>query len=285
MARFAENVYLFFDSDSAGRKAALNSVDSLYDAGLEVKVIEAASGQDPDSIAREDGKDKIMQLVESAPGFIPFKLKEIDLTGAGIIEKEKLVKEISEVGSNISDPTRRALFFSEASNLMGVELNLFLSQVKKSDKDVSLIPSAKSRFSPIEFNLLSLLFNNPGNIDYVLENISVDDFDSKDLARLYSALIVQYKNESRINIERLADNNSDTEFISLATEIASVEWEDSKIDEQLTTIARNFVDRKRKRIREKLKHDLAIAEQNGDTEKAELILKEMTSFGLYADKN
>ena len=285
LARFAENVYLFFDSDSAGRKAALNSVDSLYDAGLEVKVIEATSGEDPDSIARKFGKDKILELMESAPGFIPFKLKEVDLAKAGIIEKEKLVKEISVVGNKISDPTRRALFFSEASNLMGVDLNLFLSQLKETEKKVSLIPSSKSRFNPLEFNLLSLLLNNPGNIDYILENISAADFDSKELARLYSALIIQYKNESKINIDRLVDDNSDTEFVSLATEIASVEWEDAKIDEQLSTIAKNIIERKRKRIREKLLQELALAEQSGDSEKAELILKEMTSYGLYADKN
>jgi DNA primase len=110
LARFAEEVYLFFDADSAGRSAALRSVDSLFDAGLEVKVVSAPPGEDPDSVARTMGAEKIEELRQAAVPYIEYRVRQTDITGAGIIEREKLVKELAGLASRIADPTRRELF-------------------------------------------------------------------------------------------------------------------------------------------------------------------------------
>ena len=156
LARFASEVYLFFDADSAGRNAAIKSVDALYDAGLEVKVIEPPSGEDPDSIALKFGRDKIDELKDNAIGFIPFRIKDIDLETTGIIGKEKIIKEISAIGNKISDPTRRSLFFGEAAEKLSVEQSIFRISKTDSRKTEETVPLSK--FDPIEYKLVSLLF-------------------------------------------------------------------------------------------------------------------------------
>ncbi len=279
LARFAEEVYLFFDADSAGRNAALKSVDSLYDAGLEVKVIEPPDGEDPDSIAQKFGPEKIEELKTNAIGFIPFRVRNLDLKTTGIIGKEKLIKELSLIGTKIIDPTRRTLFFQEASGYLNVDPTIF--NVGQKGQTISNIPPSHSKkFDPYESELLSLLFNNPGNIDSVLSKISEEDFDSRDLARVYAAITTQYNSSGVVDAQKLIDNNPDVEFISLITKIASKEWDHTIIDSETTKMATQILENKKRRIRNSLKQQLADAENAGDNDKAASIQEEIKRYGF-----
>jgi len=55
LSRFADEVFVLFDSDQAGSSAALRSVEHLFAAGLEVKLIALPAGEDPDSLIRGRG--------------------------------------------------------------------------------------------------------------------------------------------------------------------------------------------------------------------------------------
>jgi len=285
LARFAEEVFLFFDADSAGRKAALRSVDALYDAGLEVKIIVPPEGEDPDSIAHKFGRDKIEQLQENAMGFIAYRVKDFNQQKTGIIDKEKLIKELNIIGSKINDPTRRSLFFSEAANLIGVDINIFQQKTPSTTTSDKYTDSLKKKHNAIEAGFLSLLFNNPGSLDSIFEKISPDDFDSKSLSRLYSAIINQYRTNGVIDARYLIDNVQDSDFVSLVTEIASTEWESDKIEPETHRFVNMIVEEKLKRIRNKLQKELAEAEKAGDQKKADQILQEIKSYGLNAKKN
>lgn len=283
LARFAEQVYLFFDADSAGQKAALRSVDILYDAGLDVKIIQSPAGEDPDTLASKFGPEKIEELRKSALGFIPFRLKEVDVRKTGIIGKEKLIKEFGAIGNKINDITRRTLLLNEAADALGVNVSIFqpleaLQGKRRAGKgDFSV---SQKEFSQVETGLLSLLFHNPGAIDEIFETISPDDFDSKQLARLYSALIDQYRLIGKTDARSLIDNAGDPEFGALIAKVASADWRPEQIESETISHARHLTGRKKKLIRNRLKEKLAEAEAQGDREKADNILNELKSYGL-----
>ncbi|MBD3256830.1 DNA primase, partial [candidate division GN15 bacterium] len=203
LARFADNVYLFFDADSAGRNAALRSVDSLFDAGLEVKVMSAKSGEDPDSIAREGGAEAVQEIKQSAQSYILFRVKDTDINNSGIIGREKLVKELAALAAKISDPTRRALFVQEAADRLGVDQQLLQTARDSATPAISSQPPSAAPSNKVEFDFLSLLLNNPGSIDDVFERISPEDFDSRQMARLYSAMVTQYNMDGTLEHQRL----------------------------------------------------------------------------------
>ena len=280
LARFTDKVSLFFDADSAGRKAALRSIDSLYDSGLEVKVIIAPPGEDPDSIARDYGRDKLNELIENAMNFINFRIQDVDLRESGIIAREKLVKELGSLGNKISDPTRRSLFHTEASNVLGVDVELLRNIPVETSYSPESKPQRPKQFNKVETGLLSLLFNNPGTIDIIFEQISPDDFESRELSRLYSAIANQYKTAGVVNAGVLIDTVRDQGFISLITKIASEEWEAEDIDHEAHSHLKMFQKKKQERIREKLKQDLVRAEAEGNVKEAENILAELKKQGL-----
>ncbi len=283
LARFAEDVYLFFDADSAGQNAAARSVDALYDAGLEVKVMVPPEGEDPDSVANKYGFDKIDELQGNAQGFIPYRVRSLDVSSMGIIGKEKLVKELAALGYKIADPTRRGLFFEEAAGVLGVNVSVLREGAPPATSETSVKRPPK-RYNPDEFDFVSLLFNNPGSIDSILQSVSPDDLDSRELSRLYAAVANQYKARGVVDAKALLDGMQDPEFISLVTEVASREWEPDEVEAKTKRALEAIVVDKRRRIRTRLRDELAAAEAAGDQDAADRLLKELRSFGLDADR-
>lgn len=280
LARFCDMVYLFFDADSAGQNAALRSVDVLYDSAIDVKVMIPPPGEDPDSTARKFGPDKIEELRSNALGFIPFRLKNVSLDSTGIVAKEKLVKELSALGSKIGDPTRRALFFNEAATVMAVEPGLLHSAGPSLPRGSNPSAATKIRRHQIEMEYLSLLLNNSGSIENALEAIAPEDLDSKELHRLYLAMIQQYRELGVVNPNRLIESFADDEMVSLLTELATIEWPPEDVEDETRNYVRLLTERKRKRIRTDLQKELAQAEALGDHKRAEEILQQIKSYGL-----
>ncbi|MBL9136870.1 MAG: DNA primase [Verrucomicrobiales bacterium] len=74
LRRYAQEVLLCFDSDSAGQKAAARVLDELLASGLSVRVITVPAPHDPDSYIREHGPESFRQLAASARDFFEFYL-------------------------------------------------------------------------------------------------------------------------------------------------------------------------------------------------------------------
>jgi DNA primase len=74
LRRFADEVILFFDADSAGQKAAERAMEVLFGAGLQVKLGELPAGEDPDLLIRNSGGDAFRARVETAEEFFDFQM-------------------------------------------------------------------------------------------------------------------------------------------------------------------------------------------------------------------
>jgi DNA primase len=280
LARFCDLVYLFFDADSAGQNAALRSVDVLYDSGLDVRVMIPPPGEDPDSTARKFGPDKLEELKHAALGFIPFRIRNVSVESSGIIAKEKLVKELSALGNKITDPTRRALFFEEAATSLSVDSALMYGAVPKPTERKTMSSAARSRRHQTEMEYLSLLLGNPGSLDEAFETIAPEDLDSKELHRLYMAMIQQYREFGTLNANRLIESFADEQMISLLSELATIDWPTGDVEAETRSYVKMLTERKRKKIRGELQKQLAEAEAKGDHKRAEELLVQIRSFGL-----
>jgi len=77
LKRYADEVVLCFDSDSAGQKAAVRSLEALAPAGLSVRVLLLPAPHDPDSFIREHGPDALREAMEGAPEYYQFLLDRL----------------------------------------------------------------------------------------------------------------------------------------------------------------------------------------------------------------
>ena len=77
LKRYADEVVLCFDSDSAGSNAAVRSLDSLLACGLAVRVASIPAPHDPDSFIKEFGGPAFASLIQKARGFFDYYLDRL----------------------------------------------------------------------------------------------------------------------------------------------------------------------------------------------------------------
>lgn len=86
LKRYSGKVYISYDGDFAGQKAAIRGLEILSEEGLDVKVVSLPDGMDPDDVIKNLGENGYRECLAGAMPLIDFKLsvlkKTYDLTAA-----------------------------------------------------------------------------------------------------------------------------------------------------------------------------------------------------------
>lgn len=280
LSRFAEKACLFFDADSAGQAAAMRSVDALYDAGLEVMVMIPPEGEDPDSLAARGGASIIEDMKGKALRYLEFRTKDIDIRKQGIISKERLIKELAELAGRLGDTTRRQLFISEAAEMLQTDAQSFYNLLASSKSDQRLAADIKSPKKVIDFerDILSLLVNYPDIIETVSAKIASDDFQSEGFGKIYAHILSAYSKDGTVSVASLIDLVDDKSLMPELTSLAEIEWELSNAQIVIKDYIEKILDSKRERVIDRLKGELKIAEEKGDSKGARRLTEELADL-------
>ncbi len=160
--RFTDNVTIVYDSDNAGQEATERAVTLLLQNDLNVRVISLPDGDDPDSFRKKNSDTALLNFFkEQETDFLDFLLKR---KFAGIendpIAKSNAIKDLLEVVSLITDPIKRGIYVSKASNITKIDEQLLINEVNKQrikkhakgqerdwiqDKSQFLVPEVKTQ--------------------------------------------------------------------------------------------------------------------------------------------
>ena len=77
LKRFCSRAVIAFDGDAAGQRAAWRGIEVLHKFGLQVRVAELASGQDPDTFARTQGAQGVRAWLHRAKPFREYQIDRI----------------------------------------------------------------------------------------------------------------------------------------------------------------------------------------------------------------
>jgi DNA primase len=75
LRRFTETLYVNFDQDDAGQRAAQKSLDLLLEEGLRIHVVQLPQGHDPDTYLKEFGADAYRARIAEAPSFVQWLIE------------------------------------------------------------------------------------------------------------------------------------------------------------------------------------------------------------------
>lgn len=112
LSRYTDRVVIAYDRDAAGSAASLRGMVILREAGLRVEVAQLPQGEDPDSLARAQGQEGVLEVLEAAKPFHRFFLDSLaerhDLSS--LSGKEAALAEARELWPRIrSLPLRHEL--------------------------------------------------------------------------------------------------------------------------------------------------------------------------------
>lgn len=115
--RYAEEVFLTFDSDGAGVMAALRAIPMLKASGLSVKVIDMKPYKDPDEFIKAMGAEEYQKRIDGARNSFMYeidKLKEsMDLSQPE--EKAKFYNQVAKKLLEFSDELERNVYIDAVS--------------------------------------------------------------------------------------------------------------------------------------------------------------------------
>lgn len=111
---------LCYDGDEAGRAAGLRAFSVCAEAGVWAAVAVLPAGADPDSFARERGKEAVEAVLSAARPVHEHWLGESVPPGASLQERTRAAREVAAVVGRIGDAVVRDLVAGQAASALGV---------------------------------------------------------------------------------------------------------------------------------------------------------------------
>jgi DNA primase len=189
LKRYAEEVVLMFDADTAGQNAIVRSAEPLWDAGLIIRVAVLPEGHDPDSFIKAFGAEKLKELVTKAPSFFIYLLDRLSQQHDPRSERGKLqiARQMAEWLARIPTPILLATYAQQTAKRLDIGEDALRKEVSKltgnrRDRGAAVDTGAaadgetdfgasRSRGLPAEEMLLRAMLADERTIEMVVERL------------------------------------------------------------------------------------------------------------------
>lgn len=228
LKKYAEEVIIAYDSDSAGQAATMRGLEILEETGCNVRVLILPEGKDPDEYVRNHGPEKFKNLIDRAISLLDYKIRvQRNMHNLDTLEdKLKLLNGIADTLAEHDNPIGRELYARNYAKEYGISFEALQEEINKrvnrknrsrnystSVRDGRDISSAvqnnegfDARYSELEYMLLVLLCHENRFFKLVSESYDLESYkdrQAKEIARkLYRKL---EENKSCVLAELLSE--------------------------------------------------------------------------------
>ncbi|HIJ87282.1 MAG TPA: DNA primase [Desulfuromonadales bacterium] len=209
--RHADRVYTLFDSDAAGKKATIRSMELFLEQRIPAYVISLPVGDDPDSFLATHPAEAFIALRDTArPAFDYFvRSLLLETPPDSVDSKVRIIDDIVPRFRKISDSIERDLYEKEICRLLGITVHAFRKRLgggkRLQQETVSGPLTPIQAVDAIQDTLLALFLNYPDAraeiIRVGLETIFSNDY--LDLAVLLQSCLAD--TESSTKLRQMAD--------------------------------------------------------------------------------
>ena len=151
MKRYAHTVYVCFDSDGAGVKAALRAIPILRSSGLNLKVINLNPHKDPDEFLKNLGQEEFQKRMDEAENHFLYTIRQLK-TNYDITDPAAKTNFETEVAnrlvSDFQDELERSNYIEAVSREFMIPIDLLKSSVKQ--KALYYVKQPDRRSGPVE---------------------------------------------------------------------------------------------------------------------------------------
>lgn len=184
LKRYSEKIYICYDGDFAGQKAAIRGLEILSEEGLEVKVVSLPDGMDPDDVIKGYGLEGYRKLLASAMPLIDFKLDILRRTYdiSTVDGKRKYTSNAIRVIRESSSPAEQEDLLKTVRDLTGTTFEA-LKRELYAEKPLKEEVKEAVRFNDnlgdklaiaSRYILASYLFNKPFASEYDITQIDFE---------------------------------------------------------------------------------------------------------------
>jgi DNA primase len=239
IARQTKNVFLLYDSDTAGQKATFRAGDLLLAQGVSVRVVSLPEGEDPDTFVDSRGGAALEAQIDAAIDVFDRKVQILERQGwfADLHRRRRAIDRLLPTIRVTSDPLTRDMYIARASEASGVDRAVLAREaggpIPRSNRESAALSSppppdeyqeqvrlgdrrvgdrrggssAPPRAGPsVERYLLRVILAHPAYLEMAAEaDVGPDTFDDSRYREIFSALAEVGADASPENVvERLS---------------------------------------------------------------------------------
>lgn len=260
LSRYTKNVVLLFDSDTAGIKASMRSIELLLKKDIEIKIVSLPSGEDPDSFINNYGKEKFEELIGYAENFLEYQSAYFEKQGmfSDPAKTTEAIRELVKSASLIGDELKRSVLIKNISkkfNLREILIENELDKILKKARTSLRVPkpvtgedaakkiaesAADKKISDSEFStekeIIKLLFEGDRDvIELIIRHIDQYDFSILFNQELFILVSQTYNEDEEVVAGALIDKTEDEKLKAYLIELAfdekhktSKKWDEIK---------------------------------------------------------
>lgn len=273
--KLSNEVILCYDGDDAGKKATLLNGEQFLKSGVNPKVISLPEKLDPDDYIIKYGKDKFVDLIESAINFTDYKLKNLksnyDLNS--VSDKTNYVNQVLMELSKEKDVIKREIVLKNLAKDTDIWYNtlekrlLELGTNKNNEVKEIVVFNTKKKKNKYDKAMESIVYYMLNSIEAItiVDNSNIF-IPSKNISLLINEIIYYYDKFGSINeadfYTYLEDNK---ELQSVYKEILQGEYPSefnvSLVKENLEVVKNYNIALEIKRLEKLIKEENSLDEQ------------------------
>lgn len=226
LKRYADEIILLFDSDTAGNAATIRSISLLLNTNLKIRIAELPSNMDPDEFVLNHSKEDLLKLISSAPSFLKFIIKDaFKKHNSRMVDgKNKILQYTFPILKQIKDEILKSEVFRYLSNKLNIDEGILKKEFLKF-LGTGAGPKLKSRNTENIINsyiqaqrfITMAMIEKPEYISQIFEKISFNDFDDSLTLTILKNIKEIYNEKQSIRADKLIEKITDNkikEFIA-----------------------------------------------------------------------
>jgi len=264
--RYADEVIIAFDSDSAGKNATLRGLGIAKKEGLKVRVISLPEGKDPVETLLEKGGNYFSDLINNALPLIDYKLEVLtqqynQKTNEGKIDiVKRIFPDLADIGSQIE----LQMEVKKIAEKLRIEEEIILKDLKKFRKGSRELPnlSIKNKTESTHVNaekiLIAGILHENKYAKKIFSEIKVSDFSVIEHREIVSVINHLFKKGEKINLQKVMDSIEKKDQINLLSGIIFkdvVVLNDEAINRSIRAIKRYQLQVELEKIKNKIKEE------------------------------
>ena len=227
LRRYAPKTILIFDGDTAGATAAMRGIGSLFEVGLEVRVVTLPEDHDPDSYVRAHGPDGLLRLTENAASAIDFLMEQFaqrdDLST--VDGKTRTANAFAELVGRIKDIALKQFLIKDIAEKIGIDEETLIG-IAQTQRRTTRPQNGQPEPEPYdtrprsERELLTFLMQHPETADSVFNQISPDNFTNSTYRQIATLIARNRQQKQSIEAAHLINQCNDERLSRILTDLS-----------------------------------------------------------------
>ena len=270
ISEYADEVILSYDSDEAGQKATLRSLELFRNSPVKVGVLQIPGAKDPDEYIKKYGAERFKALLDGVGNALDFRLgrlrSQYDLSQDA--QRLEYVKQAVDLLAERSSPTEQEVYAGRLAEETNISKTAIMTQLetavkrvgskRRYEKKKAVLQSGEMNQIKVSYTaggsqalgivsaqqrLLAAILREPQYLDLVKDQLTAEQFIQPQQKELYKAMLRCREQGVEISLTALhafAGEEALNELSHLAAQYSDVNCTPDDIRLYLDRIARGM---------------------------------------------